>query len=786
MKQISRSNNKDLALRQTKLIQALDGIGDVLVFETKRRNRNKNVIQGLRRIENIIKNFFAVQKQDPDKFQQLLLAQEFFQLYGKNDKEARLRLAFYPERYLVSFSAAINQILRIHDAAIAVKNDEISRFATYQLNWLLAELSHTPKNDLFVEQLLKKLADITRIAIEYQDRSMYAASFHWYIDIVFNKLRQKDGGFDLSYLGLFDKYFFSSVQYIISQGQTSLFEALVSSLVDGVHIPSYHRGMIWKYGHLILRSGLDRYRELDREYKIENRTKELADSENDLDTNKKLDEWLRKFDELKRVLEPNLGIQQREEAKKIEAETIDFATSQFKYNNLLEIVFAIGSYCLFKQESEYIRYLWEYKQPPDSDTSWMGHDIVPNTLGGVVSFYLRKGLFERKLDFWEGHHGSEPYYKRYFLLLLMRVLQNIRPTSEGKYEQIDNYDLPNLHIYRLSDLEHSIDNLVEVAGELKGQKGMLSALGFDSQNLEDLVDNKTIPFLTILKQRAQTRIQDLHKDQNISIEKVREFEEKVLKEFNESTVLRDILKHYKLYKDRTSEQYTGQLERFGTNIIDDKAAFFEEWHVYYSHWGSNYGRNLASSEDSFLFEKMAEGCREIDKNELKNKLSEIDDLLNLVILTTSGALYGFFEGSSDFSPQWRADVPQLSVKGFKGWYLFEEKRIPVFEAYHREIDKQILVLNRTKLGNLTQYSPLDEGEDKTLLKGIFYMNVQTFSENPDLMKRYLEKPPEWLGEIGDEQRQKEHLQERVLVHIFERFYYKKAEGFEGYLLRLRD
>jgi len=357
MKQKNYSNNKDLILKQERFIQSLEGIGDILVFETKRRNRNKSVIQSLKRIENIIKEFFAIQKDDPNKFERLLLAQEFFDLYKKDEEEAKFRLAFDPDKYLISFSTAINQILRIHEAAIEVKNDEISRFATYNLNWLLADITQAPKNELFVEQLLKYLAGITRLAIEKQDSSMYAASIHWYIDIVFNKLRHKESGFDLSYLELFDKYFFSSVKYIISKNQTSLFNALISSLVDGVHIPDYYRGEVWNYGHIILHQDWQKYKQINEKYGIEKQIKELDNSENDLDTKEKLDAWIKKFDELKKIIEQNLNEEQKKEAEKIEEKIRDFATSQFKYQNLLEIVFAIGAYCLFKQRYSYIKYL---------------------------------------------------------------------------------------------------------------------------------------------------------------------------------------------------------------------------------------------------------------------------------------------------------------------------------------------------------------------------------------------------------------------------------------------
>jgi hypothetical protein len=118
-------NNKKYALKQVKFIETLEGIGDILVFETKFR-KNKDVTEGLSRVADIIKKFLSIQKDDPEKFERLLLSQEFFELYEKNKKEAELRLAFYPEKHLISFSTAVNQILRIHEAAIEVKNNEIS------------------------------------------------------------------------------------------------------------------------------------------------------------------------------------------------------------------------------------------------------------------------------------------------------------------------------------------------------------------------------------------------------------------------------------------------------------------------------------------------------------------------------------------------------------------------------------------------------------------------------------------------------------------------------------
>ncbi len=780
------TKNKKLSDKQSVLIESLEGIGDILVFET-RRQKNKLVLEWLQKITDIIKKIFDIKENDPEKFEQLVFSQEILEFYKKDEKDAKFLLAFDPEKYLISFSTAINQVTRVYEAAVDSQNEEISRFAVYHINWILARLTKRPNNDLFVEQILRKLSEISRIAIERNDKSMYAASIHWYIDVVFNHLGRKEGDFDLTYIDLFNEYFFSMVKYIVSEDQKSLFHALVSYLVDGINIPFYNQGKVWEYGHLILHSGFEIYKKLDEKYDIEKKIKELVSSETDVATKDKLDIWFKKFNELKAIIEPNLKLYQRKEAKKLEKEIKEFILSQFKYNNLLEIIFTIGAYCLFKQRASYIKYLWEYKQPPDADALWIGHDIVPTTLDEVIRLYFKRGIFKRKFDFWEGHHGSEKYYKQYFLLLLARVLQNVRADSEGSFPQIENYKLPDLHIFVLSNLEYSVDEFIQLATDLKTQKSLLAELGFDIKHIDELFDGKLIPFLKKLKEEASKQISVKNKSQNISLKKIEEFKEDFLKSFYESASLRDIFINYlKLYEDRTREEKVNQKQRFEINIVDDKAAFFDEWHIHYAEWGKNYGRSLAFSENSYLFDAIAKSCEEISKEEFENTLSKFKNTDDIVIFAANIAFWLFFKNCKNFKPKWYRNVKQLDIKSFEGWYEFNGKFIPIFKIYHQNIEKQILILNRNKIGRIIQLSPLNEGENESLVRDIFYINIQAFSENKKLMEYFIKKSPEWLKKIGDEQKQREYLQKRVLIQIFERFEYSKPRNFEGYKLVLKE
>jgi hypothetical protein len=773
-------NKKKKINRQDNFIQSLEGIGDILVYET-RRQKNKLVLNGLERITDTVMRIFEIQRENPHKFDRLIASKDYIDLYERDEKKAKSLLTFNPEKYLVGFSAPINQIVRVYESAINSQNQEISEFAVYYIIWILDELSSSENNTLFVEQILRKLYEISRTSVQRKDNSAYAAAIHWYTDIVFNRLGRK-AAFQTSYLALFDKYLFFIVQYIVSQEQTTIFYSLVSSLVDGIHIPDYHRGKVWDYGHLVLFKNIERHKELDAKYGLDKKIQELADSENDLNTQEKLGVWFNKFEELKTIIDPNLDDEQKSSAQEIEENIREFVTSQFKYQNLLEVVFAIGAYCLFKNRYDYIKYLWEYKQPPDSVATWVGHDITPNTLDDVIRFYFRENNLKRKFDFWEGHHGNDRYYKQYFLLLLARILQGVYVDSDGKYSQIENYKLPSLPNYRLSDLSHSIEGFIELANELKQAGNMLEEIGLDALKLDNLFDDKLIPLLNKLKEEAEKQISARHKSTNISSKRVKEFKKEVIKAFYEVATIRNIFTNYlNAYEDKTKE-HTNEKRRFTINIVDDKAAFFEEWHVHYVNWGENYGRDFASSEDTDLFNKIAKDCIDTIEEGFETTLVKIKNPDDIIILSTKMAFWRFFEDSKNFRPKWYRDIKQLDVKGFDGWYDLNGKLIPIFNIYHRMIDNQILVLNKSKVGRLVQLSPLNHGESKESVEDIFYIDIQAYSENDKLMEEIIKEPPEWLKKIGNEKKQREHLKERVRIQIFERFEFRKHENFEGYRL----
>jgi hypothetical protein len=121
---------------------------------------------------------------------------------------------------------------------------------------------------------------------------------------------------------------------------------------------------------------------------------------------------------------------------------------------------------------------------------------------------------------------------------------------------------------------------------------------------------------------------------------------------------------------------------------------------------------------------------------------------------------------------------QLKVKGFEGWYKFNNTEIPTFEMYCKDDNNYILILDGNRLGWLEQYRPINEGESESYIKDIFYINIQSYSENLSLLEEFILKPPDWLKEKGDKKQQEEYLKEHVLISIYERVEFRRNKNIK--------
>lgn len=409
---------------------------------------------------------------------------------------------------------------------------------------------------------------------------------------------------------------------------------------------------------------------------------------------------------------------------------------------------------------------------------------ISNDLIELTNIFLLTHTFKAE-DFWGWHwwdivpDGEARFidiFSKFERLYCIKALQILEGKTE---EEIEKIELP--YNRDLAFLVGEDGNLMKILDNIQNNKDNWTFV-LSKEAISKIYSLKAI--LNKVKQKHEEIEKESIRRKKISPKKVNEFKQQIIQGFYESAVIRDIFKNYEIYIDNTKEPYTDKITRFGINIADDKAAFFEDWYVEYVDWGRHRGKDLAWGEDSFLIEKISNQCIEV--KDIETILNKFDNVSDIIIIAIGMESYWHFRNSENFRPEWYKDIPQLKINGFMGWYVHNKKNIPIFRVYNIYVDNKILILSKSKLGMLIQYSPINEGESFEFKKDIFYFNIQPFSGNEELIAEFIEKPTEWLKRIGDREAQIKHLKTRVLIRIFERFYYNKAADFEGYILKLKD
>lgn len=279
------------------------------------------------------------------------------------------------------------------------------------------------------------------------------------------------------------------------------------------------------------------------------------------------------------------------------------------------------------------------------------------------------------------------------------------------------------------------------------------------------------------------------REAKISNEKVDKFKKGVVGNYYQSYPIREILKSFGHYEDKSDKPYKGNKKKIGINTVFDKAAFFGDdvsWHVHYTGMDEafGYGRSMAYGENEQILEAIDKKVTPIGKEQFDSTLALIKTS-NIVILATNQAIWDFFErGSGNYIPKWNRNFPQdLNATAIEGVYKFKRSLLPVYQIFTTNAGQsKIYILDKSKIGKYIQYSPLDVKDSQESLRDAFLIDVQQFERDNDLMAEFLQKPTKWLEEEGDREKQIEYLQERVLIHIFERYEFQLHKNFVGYLL----
>jgi len=357
----------------------------------------------------------------------------------------------------------------------------------------------------------------------------------------------------------------------------------------------------------------------------------------------------------------------------------------------------------------------------------------------------------------------------------IRSIKLLKEKTIGELENIDlNFD------------NEDFNRDLALLAKNENFKKFLDDIVDESEKWEFILDQDEINSIDKFK-RILVKAEDLWdeieqkkiREVTISNAKIEEFKDEMIKEFNRLSLIRRIFHYYNLVEDKTNEK-NDSLSRFGINRVDDKAAFFEDWHVQYVNWGIEYGRMMARGENSFLFKKISNLCKLLDSN--INDILENLDPSQIIMICTGKDFYSILRDQGNFYSKRHRESPKSdlnSLTEFRGYYQFKKYNIPVF-GLNTENNKKILILKKSDLGRIIQYSPLNDEDNSDYVKDLFYINIRAFSDYTQLIDEFLNESIDWLEEKGGEIEQRKFLEQKVWIQIYERFKYENVEDIEGF------
>ena len=427
-----------------------------------------------------------------------------------------------------------------------------------------------------------------------------------------------------------------------------------------------------------------------------------------------------------------------------------------------------------------IDYLEKKETPALKDYFKVIDDLIPTDLDKLTQIFLSTIEVEDERlwgwTFWEITEEDKVQFVDFSRKLVnfycYKVLQSIATLEDNKIIQID---LP----IQFNNTIFPSDGVINSLKKIEENKD------FWKYVLTENAISKIPAFLNLLE-RIKKNIKEEEKIKlrinNISKRKIDTFKNEFKLGFYENSVVRNIFKFLNKYQE-TKDKFREDIPQFGLEELDEKGVFIEDWHTSYLDWGGAYGRRLALMENLKILESIEIKCIKMEEANLENILLKFTRNSDVIILTTPKIISSNFINTKNFKPEWHKDVKKLNLKSFKGYYSFNDNDIPVLSIYLGKDKEYIVIINKNKIGNLIQYSPFNIKNEKNTIIDIFKIEIQSFSENNELLNNFVIDNSKWLEKIGNTEAQENYLKEKVLISIFEKFEYISQGDFEGYSVK---
>ena len=423
---------------------------------------------------------------------------------------------------------------------------------------------------------------------------------------------------------------------------------------------------------------------------------------------------------------------------------------------MIETFFLLGAYALYQKEYDVIKQLWEANQPSDTKAHWVGHDIVPNSLAGLISVVFSKDNYAREFALvWDGHHGAANYFDEYFILCLARLIANSKASVNPT--KLDA-NTGSISTKALKVFVQSVDDILAACERLKKNDDVLRTLGLDSAERRKLFDSELPNLLTSLKgqyaQEINSRLFRMALDPN----RVTLFKESCTKEFFETAIIRAIFANNQKIVDRT-ELHSGNTTNKTAKAIklSHSDVFLKELFISgklekVGDAGATEGISHARTHNEFLIHQFlasvtACSMDSFEKQQLKGR--------NLFAITSNTTIE--FHSSLNIVKE-TAESSEIDGPKLKPWghLACANETIPVFVLREHLLDEKMLVIDVRDAGWFIQYGLPSRDATKTEDELTFDPEILDFETSHGLLEK-VEAEYKTAGSIMDRDTLRKHV-----------------------------
>lgn len=651
-----------------------------------------------------------------------------------------------PEEYSKPFTEIMKFYKNIYIGAIDKQSKTLWLETSIDIGKILELLTPTKESQKefinyhqFLEVYFSFHREIFEYALEQESPYRHSLGYHWYTSQVFNYWN-KEKKFNLDFLLILDKQLWSYILFGIDKNDFEFFKYFIDWLHSGIGFYNNEYSGLYEFvgfGSFDETIDIKMISELDKRF-------------NSLLSKEDLDKWLSDFEPIKmRILAHQAN---DEKAKEIDEKAIN----QYLFHNIKELTHGVGAYLVYKQKFDWIKYLWNFKQPEDSDTSWAGHSIIPESVSEWIIFLKNRSAFEHKFSFRDGHSESTYYYERYEVLLIGFILSK-HPDKSFTLPKNNEIYLANLKFY-IDKLEKTLNEMCQKEEGLKLFEMMIKT----SAIFEDIAD-----IFKKIQEECNKKIDSIIVNTKILEERVEKFKTNFFNSYQKNSGLKHIVKDFT--KTYTSSSDTIK-DTFGINTRLPKDIFVSKLIAGIDMMGSQFAREIVNGEDRRVLDMVIAKCHYMEnEKEFSNVVKKIENLDDAFIITFGA--FKFLMHSPDFEGAWKIQEDELKAfSSFEGRYIVNGKKIPVFRIFYGNERNRTLVLNKKKFIDIVQYIPADVQED--VQEDGFKISIELLSS--EIKAKILEKNPH----------QKEELEKQIHLKIVESFDVHLNKNFEGYFIDL--